>query len=140
MSIARAESDDRQDRAGMRAPSSADTLVPVRVNEVSSFVHESFAETIRALLGLANRCLNENLSFSKKLGEQESVFGVACTWSCYGVIMLEHYRAAFAQLQLVNLTLASEVLRARHLPVRSRRSSQQEQTARSQVAPWESFT
>ena len=140
MTIAPVESGESQNCTELRAPSSADTFVPVRESELSGFVHQSVAEIIWTLVGLAGRRLNENLSFSKELGEQESALGVARTYSSYWRMMLGHYGAAFAQLQLVNLTLIGEVLRARPLLVRSTQFSQQEQTARLHAASRDSFS
>src|SRR5688500_5572157 len=141
MSTTPVASDESQDLdAKLRAPSPAYASVPIWVSELSDVVTQSFAATNQALIRFASRRLNENLSFSVKLGQRESALDVVRNYGSYCRSMLEDYHAAIAQLQLINLTLASEVLRARPLPVRSTQSPQERQTARPRSATRGSFS
>jgi len=135
MSTVPFESDNSRDlQAKLPGRNPIHALIPVWLCEVRDVVHRSLVATNTILMTSASRRVNEGLAFSKKLAACTSTGSILDTHVSYCGTMFERYQAAFAQLQVIPLDLASEVLRTAPLTVRATPSFRAQQPAHSRNA------
>jgi hypothetical protein len=93
-------------------------------------VYPSLAAINTTWAGFINRRLKENLTLPEQLVDCKNLWGVLRVYGVYYRTAAAQYYAAFAQLQIIGVNLASEISSASYVPFRISASLDQK-TARA---------